>query len=58
MKKKTGTGSIAMPKSKRQWKIYQQLGAMAQNLDRLPDIGEIRQRRPYSAPQELLPMVF
>jgi hypothetical protein len=58
MNNNKATGSIEMPKTKRQWKLYQQIGTFAQDLNRLPDAQEIRKSKPQSAPIALLPMVF
>lgn len=41
-----------------QWKLHQQIAAMVNDLDRLPDAQEVRDDQPRSAPLHLLPMVF
>jgi hypothetical protein len=51
-------GSISLPKSKKQCKLYQQLGIFAENLDQLPDTDTVLKDRVKSAPLELVPMVF
>ncbi|MFV8347360.1 hypothetical protein [Flavobacterium sp. ZB4P13] len=58
MKTKTITGSISLPKNKKQWKLYQQLGKFASDLNRLPDAQEVKTNQPKSVPLELVPMVF
>ncbi|WP_413998081.1 hypothetical protein ACMDB5_09805 [Flavobacterium sp. W1B] len=58
MKTKTTTDSLILPKNKKQWKLYQQLGKFASDLNRLPDAEQLKTNRPKSAPIEQLPMVF
>ena len=58
MKTKTITGSICLPKNKKQWKLYQQLGKFASDINRLPDAQEVQINQPKSVPLERLPMVF
>jgi hypothetical protein len=58
MKTKTTTGCISLPKNKKQWKLYQQVGKFASDLNRLPDAQEVQKNPPKSVPLERLPMVF
>lgn len=58
MKSNKVTGRIERPRTKQQWKLYQQIGAFAEDLNRLPDAQEVRKNKPQSAPITLLPMVF
>lgn len=58
MKNNSPIGSIRLPKTKQQWKLYQQIGKLAAGMDRLPDVQEVKKNRPRTAPQDLLPMVF
>ena len=39
-------------------KLYQQIDQFVQHLDKLPDSGEVRENKPVSVPQAMLPMVF
>ncbi|MNY56125.1 hypothetical protein D3C86_1921700 [compost metagenome] len=58
MKTDNPKGSITLPKNKKQWKLYQQLGKFAKDMDRLPDAHEVQKNKARSAPLQLLPMVF
>jgi hypothetical protein len=58
MKPSTQAGFISLPKSKRQCKLYHQLGIFAKNLNQLPDAQAVLKDRAKSAPVHLVPMVF
>lgn len=50
-------GQISKP-DKQQCQLYQQIEQFVSALNRLPDAREVRQNKPRSAPQDILPMVF
>jgi hypothetical protein len=58
MKTLTQAGFISLPKSKRQCKLYRQLGTFAQSLNQLPDAQAVLKDRAKSAPVHQVPMVF
>jgi hypothetical protein len=58
MKPSTQAGFISLPKSKRQCKLYQQLGIFAKSLNQLPDAHAVLKDRAKSAPVHQVPMIF
>lgn len=58
MKNETQAGFISLPKSKRQCKLYHQLGTFAENLNQLPDTQAVLKDKAKSAPLQQVPMVF
>jgi len=58
MKNVQQAGLISLPQSKRQCKLYQQLGQFAQNLDLLPDAQAVLKDKARSAPVAQVPMIF
>lgn len=58
MKNSEQAGFISLPKSKRQCKLYHQLGKFAESLNELPDTQAVLKDRAKSAPLPHLPMVF
>jgi hypothetical protein len=58
MKPSTQAGFISLPKSKRQCKLYQQLGIFVNSLNQLPDAQAVLKDRAKSAPVDRVPMVF
>jgi len=58
MKDQTQAGFISLPKSKRQCKLYHQLGTFAENLNQLPDAQAVLKDKARSAPVYQVPMVF
>ena len=58
MKNVKQAGLIRLPQSKKQCKLYQQLGQFAQTLDQLPDAQAVLKDKARSAPVAQVPMVF
>ncbi|OKS85740.1 hypothetical protein RG47T_1186 [Mucilaginibacter polytrichastri] len=58
MKIVVNTGSIILPKNTKQWKLHQNIGKWACDLNRLQDAQEVQNNRAQSAPLGQLPMVF
>jgi hypothetical protein len=58
MKETVTAGFISLPKSKRQCKLYQQIGKFAESLNELPDTQAVLKDRIKSAPLVHVPMVF
>jgi hypothetical protein len=58
MKDTSKAGFISLPKSKRQCKLYHQLGKFAESLNQLPDTQAVLKDRVKSAPLPHVPMVF
>jgi hypothetical protein len=58
MRTKEQAGFISLPKSKRQCKLYQQLGKFAESLNQLPDTQAVLRDKAKSTPLEQVPMVF
>jgi hypothetical protein len=49
---------IPIIKENDQWQLHQRFRNFTQQLDKLPDAGEVRLNPQRSAPQGIVPMVF
>ena len=58
MKNSEQAGFISLSKSKRQCKLYHQLGKFAESLNELPDTQAVLKDKAKSAPLPHIPMVF